>query len=80
MLNTYQLAYSYLVDMLPEEVSEADLQKYFIGDRRDFASVQDIYEQLIHSAQNYQRMPNVIKYDQRREQIKDILAVLMFMQ
>lgn len=74
MLNTYQLAYSYLVDMLPDELSESDLQKYFIGDRRDFASVQDIYEQFIHSAQNYQRMPNVIKYDQRREQIKDILA------
>lgn len=74
MLNIYQLAYSYLVDMLPEELPEAALQKYFIGDRRDFASVQDIYEQLIHSAQNYQRMPNVIKYDQRREQIKDILT------
>lgn len=74
MLNTYQLAYSYLVDMLPEELTETELQKYFIGDRRDFASVQDIYEQFIHSAQNYQRMPNVIKYNQRREQIKDILA------
>lgn len=61
------MAYAYPVDMLPEELSEVDLQKYFIGDRRDFASVQDIYEQFIHSAQNYQRMPNVIKYDQRRE-------------
>lgn len=74
MLNTYQLACTYLVNMLPEELSETDLQKYFIGDRRNFASVQDIYEQLIHSAQNYQRMPNVIKYDQRRTQIKDILV------
>ena len=74
MINTYQLAYSYLVNMLPEELSEDDLQKYFIGDRRNFDSVQDIYEQFIHSAQNYQRMPNVIKYDQRREHIKDILA------
>lgn len=68
------MAYSYLIRMLPEELSETDLQKYFIGDRRDFASVEDIYEQYIHSAQNYQRMPNVIKYDQRREQIRDILA------
>lgn len=62
MINTYQLAYLYLVNMLPEEISEDDLQKYFIGDRRNFDSVQDIYEQFIHSAQNYQRMPNVIKY------------------
>lgn len=73
MMNTYQFAYSYLVNMLPVEMTEADLDKYFIGDRRDFASVQDIYEQLIYSAQNYQRMPNVIKYDQRREKIKKIL-------
>lgn len=74
MLNTYQLAYVYLVNMLPEELSESDLQRYFIGDRRDFDSVKDIYEQFIYSAQNYQRMPNVIKYDQRRNRIKDILA------
>ena len=73
MMNTYQFAYSYLVNMLPVEMTDADLDKYFIGDRRDFASVQDIYEQLIYSAQNYQRMPNVIKYDQRREKIKKIL-------
>lgn len=60
--------------MLPEELTEAALQKYFIGDRRNFVSIQDIYEQFIHSAQNYQSMPKVIKYAQRREVIKDILA------
>lgn len=74
MLNTYRLACSYLINMLPEELTEAALQKYFIGDRRDFVSLQDIYEQFIHSAQNYQSMPKVIKYDQRREIIKNILA------
>lgn len=73
MLNTYRFAYSYLVNMLPAEMTEADLEKYFIGDRRDFTSVQEIYEQFIYSAQNYQRMPNVIKYEQRREKIKEIL-------
>lgn len=73
MQHTYQLAYSYLVNMLPDGLSELDLQKYFVGDRRNFNSLDDIYEQLIYSAQNYQRMPNVIKYDQRREKIKKIL-------
>lgn len=73
MQRTYQLAYFYLVSMLPDGLSESDLQKYFVEDRRDFVSVNDIYEQLIYSAQNYQGMPNVIKYDQRREQIKRIL-------
>lgn len=53
MIQTYTAAYQYLLDMLPEEISEAELQKYFIGDRHDYASVQDIYEQFIHSAQNY---------------------------
>lgn len=72
-LNTYREAYLYLINMLPEELSEWDLEKYFVGDRRDFDSVQDVYEQFIYSAQNYQRMPNVIKYDTRREQIKAIL-------
>ena len=75
MLDTYKFAYSYLVNMLPAEMTEADLGKYFIGDRRDFASVQDIYEQFIYSAQNYQSMPNVIKYDLRREKMKEIQAV-----
>ena len=28
---------------------------------------------MIHSAQNYQRMPNVIKFQERREKIKNIL-------
>lgn len=56
--------------MLLAELSEADLQKYFIGDRRDFSSIEDIYEQFIHSAQNYQSMPKVIKYDERRDSIK----------
>ena len=47
MLNTYRLACSYLINMLPEELTEAALQKYFIGDRRNFVSIQDIYEQFI---------------------------------
>jgi hypothetical protein len=33
--------------MLPDQLSESDLNKYFIGDSRDFASIQDIYRCLI---------------------------------
>ena len=44
MMRTYELAYSYLVNTLPEGLSEVDLQKYFVGDRRNFVSVNDIYE------------------------------------
>ena len=69
----YKLAYEYLLDMLPDELTEKDLQKYFIGDRRDFNSLQDVFEQLICSAHNTQGMPNSIKYDKRRNKIKEIL-------
>ena len=41
--------------------------------KKDFATLQDVYEQIIHSAQNYQRMPNVIKFKERQDKIKDIL-------
>ena len=74
MQKTYELACSFLRSMLPDQLSESDLNKYFIGDSRDFTSIQDIYERFIYSAQNYQGMPNVIKYHQRREVIKRILC------
>lgn len=69
----YSEAQNYLLSILPSSMQPTDLEKYYIGDRRDFASLQDVYEQFINSAQNYQRMPNVIKYDERRVQIKNIL-------
>lgn len=70
----YQLAYNYLIDILPNKLNADKLQKYFSGDRRDFSSLADVYEQLIYSAQNYQRMPNVIKFTERKEKIKSILC------
>lgn len=73
MQTVYIEAQKYLFSMLPASMQPADLDKYFIGDRRDFASLQDVYEQFIYSAQNYQGMPKVIKYNERREQIKHIL-------
>lgn len=42
MLDIYRFASSYLSSMLPAEMKEADLAKYYIGDRRDFNSVQDM--------------------------------------
>ena len=45
------------------------LDKYFLGDSRDFSSLKDIYVQFIRSAQNYQRMPNtkpILKSIQKR--------------
>lgn len=69
----YKTAYSYLVELLPVEMRETDLEKYFKGDDRDFHSLQDVYIRIIASAQNYQQMPNAIKFYERKQQIGEML-------
>ncbi len=69
----YRTACRYLHEIKPEQIDSDDLKKYFVGDRLDFSTLEDVFEQIIHSAQNYQGMPNVIKYQERRERIKSIL-------
>lgn len=67
----YQTAIEYLNGIKPDSVT--DLEKYFIGDRRDYSSLKDVYIQFIQSAQNYQRMPNVIKLKERYDRISELL-------
>jgi len=76
----YSLAYNYLLDIMPKQLNVNNLYKYFIGDRRDFSSLSDVYEQLIQSAQNSQGMPNVIKFSERKERIRNILFDYSFTQ
>ena len=64
----YSAAREYLDNIKPLGVS---LDKYFLGDSRDFSSLKDIYIQFIRSAQNYQSMPKVIKFDERKERIAE---------
>ena len=66
----YQAAYEYLNGMIPVGM---DLEKYFLGDSRNYKSLRDIYVQIIQSAQNYQRMPNVIGFGKRKDKIEEIL-------
>jgi hypothetical protein len=61
-INLYRAAYKYLTYITPKDVV---LENYFLGDNRDFKDLKDIYVRFIFSAQNYQYMPNVIKYKQR---------------
>jgi hypothetical protein len=60
-------------EIKPEQITNNELNKYFVGDHKDFSTLEDVFELIIYSAQNYQRMPNVIKYQERRERIKNIL-------
>ena len=69
----YDLAYQYLVNILPEGLEEKDLEKYFMGDNANYSSLEDIFERLILSAQNYQGMPNNIKFGERKKRIRELL-------
>ena len=51
-----------------------DLEKYYVGDHTNYKTLDDIFVRFIYSAQNYQRMPNVIAFKNRRDEVKDILG------
>lgn len=70
----YRQATEYLKSVLPQGIQEKDLEKYYLGDDADFKSLEDVFVRLIKSAQNYQVMPNVIKFDDRIKCIKDVLC------
>ena len=67
----YRTAYEYLLSILPEGVS--DLESYFVGDSREFDSLEKVFEVLLQSAQEYQRLPNVIQFVKRKDKIRGIL-------
>ena len=67
----FQTALDYLEQIKPASVV---LNKYFLGDSRDYSSLKDIYLQFIGSAQNYQGMPKIIQFSKR----KDAIAKLLF--
>ena len=58
---------------MPKEIKSEELdEKYF--NPKLVNTLEDIFERMIFSAQNYQRMPNVINF----EKIKDKVKVLLF--
>lgn len=65
----YSAARAYLESIKPQTV---DLDKYYLGDSRDYTSLTDIYIQFLRSSQNYQQMPNVIRFDARKGQIASL--------
>lgn len=67
----YSAACQYLNRIKPDGV---DLEKYLTSEFRENQSIEDIYRQFIGSAQNYQSMPNVIKFWKREKQIAHILG------
>ncbi len=56
----YQYSKGFLIEHLPDGLSENDLGKYFEGDSQESSSLLDVFIVFIRSAQDYQGMPNVI--------------------
>lgn len=70
--NIYKEAVDYLYSIKPKEISNEQLDRYFFVEGR-YNSKNEVLERLLSSLQNYQRMPNVIKFFDNREQFKKIL-------
>lgn len=69
----YKKSYEYLLKILPKGITENDLEKYFIVDSIKVSSLEGIFERFIESAQNYQGMPNFIKFSENKNKIKKLL-------
>ena len=73
-IRLYNIAYDYLNEIIKKDkrLINVDLESYFRVEKPD--SLETVFERFIQSAQNYQRMPNVIKLKQRQEEIRKILC------
>lgn len=69
-IQLFKATYDFLLSKKPEDVQ---LEKYFVGENRDFKTLTDVYVQFLKSAQNYQAMPNIISFDKRKEVISNYL-------
>ena len=69
-VEVYKQAENFLQKMAPTGIN---LEKYYIADKKAYKSLDDIFVQFIDSAQNYQRMPNVIAFNARRKEVGKIL-------
>lgn len=72
-IDLYKKAYGFLLTCMPEGFTEGDLQEYFVPDYHERSSISEIFEKFVQAGQNYQRMPNVIKFSDRRDAISGIL-------
>lgn len=68
----YKKAWEYLHEIKPAEITDEQLDKYF-NIKKAFDTKNDIFKRLCNSLQNYQSMPNVIKFGDNIEKFQRIL-------
>ena len=69
----FEFAQKYLISVLPQGMTPSDLDKYYLGDRKEASTLKEVYIEFLSSAQEYQRMPNVIQFRNRQNQIGAVL-------
>ena len=52
----FEFAQKYLISVLPQGMTPSDLDKYYLGDRKEAATLKEVYIEFLSSAQEYQRM------------------------
>ena len=68
-IELYNCAYNFLVRISPVD----NVDRYLDVDKTKYETITDLYRRLIFGAQNYQRMPNVIQFNNREKSIARIL-------
>ena len=69
----YDISYDFLLERLPSGINADELDEKYFNPKLNYSTLQDLFVRLISSAQNYQGMPNFIKYNDRKEKIKQLL-------
>lgn len=68
-VSLFAFAEQFLKDHLSDGIDEGGLEKYFVSPSHNLDSINSVFELFMKTTQNYQRMPNVIKFDARRDEI-----------
>ena len=69
----YDISHNFLLEKLPSEINANELDERYFNPKLNYNTLQDLFDRLIDSAQNYQGMPNFIRYNTRKERIKQLL-------
>lgn len=67
----YEFSYSFLIDEASDYLTKQQIDDFISNpDVKNCNSIKKAYELLIVMLQDFNRYPNVIKYDERKEYIK----------
>lgn len=70
----YEFSYSFLIDEASDYLTKQQIDDFISNpDVKNCNSIKKAYELLIVMLQDFNRYPNVIKYDERKEYIKNTL-------